>query len=150
MGELLSDHLGVALGTSSVPFLDGGLSAERRDRLVRAFQEDDDASPILLLSLRAAGFGLNLTRAAHVMHYDRWWNSAVEEQATDRAHRIGQQRTLSVYTLVTGVIIEDHIAQMHDTKRQVARIVAGETGPALAALSDDELHTVLDLDLGVG
>jgi SNF2 family DNA or RNA helicase len=145
MGELLSGHLGGTLGMAPIPFLHGGLSTDKRDKLVHAFQEDDDAPPILLLSLRAAGFGLNLTRASHVMHYDRWWNPAVEEQATDRAHRIGQQRTLNVYTLVTGGTIEDHIAQMHDTKRGFAEIVSGDTEAALARLSDDELHAVLDL-----
>ncbi|GIJ70646.1 DEAD/DEAH box helicase [Virgisporangium ochraceum] len=142
MGELLSDHLAGAIGVPTVPFLHGGLPAARRDELVRAFQEDDAAPPILLLSLRAAGFGLTLTRAAHVMHFDRWWNPAVEDQATDRAHRIGQRRTLSVYTLVTGGTIEDHIARMHAGKRGLAGLVSGD---ALADLSDDELHAVLEL-----
>jgi SNF2 family DNA or RNA helicase len=147
MGELLSSHLADALGIRPIPFLHGGLSSERRDQLVHAFQEDDEAPPILLLSLRAAGFGLNLTRATHVMHYDRWWNPAVEEQATDRAHRIGQQRTLNVHTLVTGGTVEDRIAQMHDTKRGFADIFSGDTEAALAKLSDEDLHAVLDLDL---
>jgi SNF2 family DNA or RNA helicase len=148
MGELLSGHLTETLGAGTIPFLHGGLSADRRDGLVRAFQEDDDAPPILLLSLRAAGFGLNLTRAAHVMHFDRWWNPAVEDQATDRAHRIGQRRSLSVYTLVTGGTIEDHIARMHAGKRGIAEVLSGDTEAALAKLPDDELHAVLDLDLG--
>ncbi|MEU9336279.1 DEAD/DEAH box helicase [Streptomyces sp. NPDC048290] len=148
MGELLSAHLSEALGTGPVPFLHGGLSIERRDRLVHSFQEDADASPVLLLSLRAAGFGLNLTRANHVMHFDRWWNPAVEEQATDRAHRIGQQRTLHVHTLVTGGTIEDHIARLHETKRGFADVVSGNTEAALADLSDDELHALLALDPG--
>ncbi|MDF0529330.1 DEAD/DEAH box helicase [Tsukamurella sp. 8F] len=148
MGELLSTTLGETLGIAPVPFLHGGLSGDRRDQMVRAFQEDDDAPPVLLLSLRAAGFGLNLTRAAHVMHYDRWWNPAVEAQATDRAHRIGQTRTLNVYTMITGGTIEDRIAQMHDTKRGLADVVDGNAEAALAKLSDDDLHAVLDLDLG--
>lgn len=139
MGELLSRHLGM-------PFLHGGLSAEKRDRLVHAFQNHDDAPSILILSLRAAGFGLNLTRASHVVHYDRWWNPAVEDQATDRAHRIGQLRSLNVYTLVTERTIEDHIARMHDTKRALADVVSGDTEAALADLSDDDLHAILDLD----
>ncbi len=145
MGELLAAHLGAALGTGPLPFLHGGLDAGRRDELVRAFQEDDAAPPVLLLSLRAAGFGLNLTRASHVMHYDRWWNPAVEDQATDRAHRIGQERTLNVYTLVTGGTIEDYIARLHDAKRGLAEIVVGDSEAALAKLSDDELHAMLDL-----
>jgi SNF2 family DNA or RNA helicase len=148
MGDLLSGHLAEALGVPAVPFLHGGLPAARRDELVHAFQEDDAAPPILLLSLRAAGFGLTLTRAAHVMHFDRWWNPAVEDQATDRAHRIGQRRTLTVYTLVTGGTIEDHIARMHADKRGLAGIVAGDAEAAIADLGDDELHAVLDLDLG--
>lgn len=149
MGELLSGYLSEHLGFGPIPFLHGGLSVPSRDRLVQAFQEDDDAPPILLLSLRAAGFGLNLTRAAHVMHYDRWWNPAVEEQATDRAHRIGQLRTLNVHTLVTGGTIEDHIAQMHETKKEFADIVVGDTEASLSNLSNEELHAVLDLDTGV-
>nr|CAJ42330.1 SNF2 related domain [Streptomyces steffisburgensis] len=148
MGDLLAGHLSQHLGTGPIPFLHGGLSPDKRDRLVHDFQESDDAPPVLLLSLRAAGFGLNLTRANHVMHYDRWWNPAVEEQATDRAHRIGQQRTLNVHALVTGGTIEDHIAQMHETKRGFADVVSGNTEAALAELSDEELHAVLDLDLG--
>ncbi|MCP3802838.1 DEAD/DEAH box helicase [Allokutzneria sp. A3M-2-11 16] len=143
MGELLARHLGDQLG-GPVPFLHGGLAATQRDELVRAFQHDDDAPPVLLLSLRAAGFGLNLTRAGHVMHYDRWWNPAVEEQATDRAHRIGQTRPLTVHTLVTGGTVEDHIAHLHENKRALADAVTGaET--ALADLTDDQLHEVLDL-----
>ncbi|MET7836792.1 DEAD/DEAH box helicase [Micromonospora sediminicola] len=149
MGELLAGQLTEMLGAEAVPFLHGGLSAARRDDLVRAFQEDDSASPILLVSLRAAGFGLNLTRAAHVMHYDRWWNPAVEDQATDRAHRIGQQRSLSVYTLVTGGTIEDHIARMHAAKRGLAGVVSADDAEgALTRMPDDELHAVLDLDAG--
>lgn len=145
MGELLSGHLSAAPGTGLIPFLHGGFSAVQRDRMVHALQDDDDAPPILLLSLRAAGFGLNLTRAAHVMHYDRWWNPAVEKQATDRAHRIGQHRTLNVYTLVTGGTIEDHIARLNADSQTS---FPATPKPALANLSDEELHTVLDLDLG--
>ena len=148
MGDLLADHLTGTLGAGPIPFLHGGLSPRRRDELVRRFQEAADGPPILLLSLRAAGFGLNLTRAAHVMHYDRWWNPAVEEQATDRAHRIGQQRTVTVHTLVTGGTLEDHIAQMQEQKRGFAEVVSGDTDAALARLSDEELRAVLDLDPG--
>ncbi|MCK2252506.1 MULTISPECIES: DEAD/DEAH box helicase [unclassified Crossiella] len=147
MGELLSHHLTETLGGPRIPFLHGGLSADKRDRLVHAFQNEDNAPPILLLSLRAAGFGLNLTRAGHVLHYDRWWNPAVEEQATDRAHRIGQHRVLTVHTLVTGGTVEEHIARMHDRKRALADVVSGDTETALANLPDDDLHAVLALNL---
>lgn len=147
MGELLSSGLADAIGRDSVPFLHGGLSATRRDELVRAFQEDDDAPPVLILSLRAAGFGLNLTRASHVMHFDRWWNPAVEEQATARAHRIGQQRTLNVYTLIVGGTVEDHIDRMHQEKQGIAEIITGDPVAALTKLPDKQLREVLDLDL---
>lgn len=150
MGELLSAHLSSELGLGTVPFLHGGLGAERRDELVETFQSSPDGPPILILSLRAAGFGLNLTRASHVLHYDRWWNPAVEDQATDRAHRIGQRRTVNVHTLVTGGTIEDHIAAMHHSKRAVAESVSGNPEAVLAKLPDAELRALLDLDtLGV-
>ncbi|MFC7448841.1 DEAD/DEAH box helicase [Rhodococcus daqingensis] len=146
MGELLSTHLTAELGVGEIPFLHGGLSAQSRDRMVEDFQDDPGAAPVLILSLRAAGFGLNLTRASHVMHYDRWWNPAVEDQATDRAHRIGQRRTVNVYTLVTGGTIEDHIASMHESKRALAESISENSEAALADLADDELRSLLDLD----
>ncbi|TQF74827.1 DEAD/DEAH box helicase [Rhodococcus spelaei] len=146
MGELLSSHLTAELGLGEVPFLHGGLSVARRDELVEAFQSAPDAPPVLILSLRAAGFGLNLTRASHVLHYDRWWNPAVEDQATDRAHRIGQRRTVNVHTLVTGGTVEDHIAAMHESKRAVAESISGNAEAALADLPDAQLRALLDLD----
>ncbi len=147
MGELLARHLAGQLGLDTVPFLHGGLPVAQRDRMVERFQHDPDAAPVLLLSLRAAGFGLNLSRANHVLHYDRWWNPAVEEQASDRAHRIGQRRTLTVHTLVTAGTIEDYIARMHESKRALAGVVSGESEvSALAELGDEELHEVLRLD----
>ncbi len=146
MGELLSKHLAAELGIADVPFLHGGLNVASRDAMVDAFQTDDTSSPILILSLRAAGFGLNLTRASHVVHYDRWWNPAVEDQATDRAHRIGQQRTVNVHTLVTGGTVEDHIAAMHESKRAVAESISGNSEGALANLPDSELRELLELD----
>jgi SNF2 family DNA or RNA helicase len=149
MGELLSSGLATVLNLDSVPFLHGGLTSTQRDELVRAFQEDESASPILILSLRAAGFGLNLTRASNVLHYDRWWNPAVEEQATARAHRIGQQRTLNVYKLVTEGTVEDHIERMHLEKQGLAEVISGDPMAALTKLPDRQLRELLDLDLTV-
>ncbi|WP_241997333.1 DEAD/DEAH box helicase [Rhodococcus sp. SMB37] len=146
MGDMLSKHLGSELNVGDVPFLHGGLSTSRRDAMVDAFQTGQDSSPVLILSLRAAGFGLNLTRASHVVHYDRWWNPAVEDQATDRAHRIGQERTVNVHTLVTGGTVEDHIAAMHLSKRSVAESISGGSEAELAKLPDTELRDLLELD----
>lgn len=144
-GDLLATHLSPMYGRT-VPFLHGGLTASRRDELIQAFQEDEHAAPVLVVSLRAAGFGINLTRANNVVHFDRWWNPAVEDQATDRAHRIGQTRTLSVYSLVTESTLEDHIVVMHKSKRDLAGIITGDSEAALARLGDDELFDIISLD----
>jgi SNF2 family DNA or RNA helicase len=149
MGDMLRRHLTPRLGVGAIPFLHGELTAARRDDLVDAFQNHADSAPVLILSLRAAGFGLNLTRASHVMHYDRWWNPAVEDQATDRAHRIGQTRTVNVHTLVTAGTVEDHIAAMHDSKRAVAESISGDAQLTLAHLPDTELRGILELDAAV-
>jgi SNF2 family DNA or RNA helicase len=145
MGTLLASGIGAALGLQPVPFLHGGLTPASRDELVRSFQEDEEAPPVLILSLRAAGVGLNLTRASHVLHYDRWWNPAVEEQATARAHRIGQQRTLNVYTLLAAGTVEEHIERMHVEKRGVADSITGDPITALTTLPDQRLREMLDL-----
>ncbi len=120
MGELLAGHLAGALRLPRVPFLHGGVSRAGRDAMVEAFQTDDAAAPILILSLKAGGTGLNLTRATHVLHYDRWWNPAVEDQATDRAYRIGQTRAVNVYKLVAGGTLEERIADLLERKRALA------------------------------
>ncbi|MFA9429532.1 DEAD/DEAH box helicase [Egicoccus sp. AB-alg2] len=145
MGELLVRHLTAELGVPEVPFLHGGLPLPRRDAMVQRFQEDEDAPPILLVSLRAGGTGLNLTRASHVMHFDRWWNPAVEDQATDRVHRIGQTRAVTVHTLVTAGTIEERIATLLQRKRALADAVveAGETW--ITELDDEELRELVSL-----
>lgn len=115
--------------------------------MIAGFQDDPDAAPVLILSLRAAGFGLNLTRATHVVHYDRWWNPAVEDQASDRAHRIGQTRTVTVHTLLTERTLEEAIAGLHAGKRDLASVATGETRAVekdLARLSDDQLRALLE------
>ncbi|GGI09735.1 DEAD/DEAH box helicase [Egicoccus halophilus] len=145
MGDLLVRHLGGELGLPEVPFLHGGLPLPKRDEMVQRFQTDEDAPPILLVSLRAGGTGLNLTRASHVLHFDRWWNPAVEDQATDRVHRIGQTRAVTVHTLVTAGTIEERIAVLLDRKRALADAVveAGETW--ITELDDDELRELVSL-----
>jgi superfamily II DNA or RNA helicase len=145
MGELLVDHLRSELRLPEVPFLHGGVPMLKRDAMVQRFQEDEDAAPILLVSLRAGGTGLNLTRASHVLHYDRWWNPAVEDQATDRVHRIGQTRAVTVHTLVTAGTIEDRIAELLTRKRALADAVVGTGETWITELDDDELHELVAL-----
>ncbi len=124
-------------------FLHGSVPARRRDELVAAFQSG--RAPVFLLSLKAGGVGLNLTRATHVIHYDRWWNPAVEDQATDRAHRIGQDRPVQVHRLVTEGTLEDRIADLLAKKRDLAEAVVGDGEAWIAELSDDELADLVKL-----
>lgn len=139
-GELLVRHCAERFGVAA-PFFHGGLDQAERAAIVRDFQAPD-GPPVLILSLRAAGTGLTLTRAADVVHYDRWWNPAVEAQASDRAHRIGQTRPVTVTTLTTGTTVEEHIAGMHDRKSALADL-GGASIAALARLDDDHLLDVL-------
>jgi hypothetical protein len=145
MGELLVKHLRSALRLPKIPFLHGGVERGARDAMVDAFQHRDDAPPLLIVSLKAGGTGLNLTRATHVLHYDRWWNPAVEDQATDRAHRIGQTRTVNVHKLVTGGTLEDRIAALLERKRALADAVVGAGETWLTELGDDELRALVTL-----
>jgi superfamily II DNA or RNA helicase len=145
MGDLLVAHLQARLGLPEVPFLHGGVPLGGRDAMVHRFQTDEDAPPILVVSLRAGGTGLNLTRASHVVHVDRWWNPAVEDQATDRAHRIGQTRAVTVHTLVTAGTIEERIAELLDRKRALADAVIGTGESWVTELDDDELRELVAL-----
>ncbi|MCF1595020.1 DEAD/DEAH box helicase [Streptomyces muensis] len=141
MGRLLEQHL-AARGTPS-QFLHGGTPVAEREVLVRRFQ--DGEVPVFLLSLKAAGTGLNLTRAEHVVHYDRWWNPAVEAQATDRAYRIGQTRPVQVHRMIAEGTIEDRIADMLSRKRELADAVLGAGEAALTELTDAELADLVEL-----
>jgi SNF2 family DNA or RNA helicase len=142
MGELLSTALTPIVGQRPA-FLHGGLSVAERDELVRRFQEDDDAAPVLIISLRAGGVGLNLTRATHVLHYDRWWNPAVEDQATDRAYRIGQRRNVLVHKLVCQGTLEERIDAMLEDKRGLAEAVVGSGEGLVAELDDAALRALV-------
>ena len=146
MGRLLVRQFTEDLGTW-VPFLHGGVRPEERDRMVAAFQGEGDveAPPVLIVSLRAGGTGLNLTAATHVLHFDRWWNPAVEDQATDRVHRIGQDRTVEVHKLVTAGTVEERIALMLSRKRALADAVVGAGEAWVTELGDDELRDLVAL-----
>ncbi|MGW3463818.1 DEAD/DEAH box helicase, partial [Streptomyces olivaceoviridis] len=141
MARLLERHL-AARGVSSL-LLHGGTPVAAREDLVRRFQAGE--APVFLLSLKAAGTGLNLTRAEHVVHYDRWWNPAVEAQATDRAYRIGQTRPVQVHRLIAEGTLEDRIAEMLGRKRELADAVLGSGEAALTELSDEELAALVEL-----
>ncbi|GGU50035.1 helicase SNF2 [Streptomyces albospinus] len=141
MARLLEAHL-AARGVPT-QLLHGGTPVARREEMVRRFQ--DGAVPVFLLSLKAAGTGLNLTRAAHVVHFDRWWNPAVEAQATDRAYRIGQTQPVQVHRIITEGTIEDRIADMLSRKQQLADAVLGSGEAALTELTDAELADLVAL-----
>ncbi|WP_371664811.1 DEAD/DEAH box helicase [Streptomyces sp. NBC_00280] len=141
MARLLERHL-AARGVPT-QFLHGGTPVAEREAMVERFQEGE--VPVFLLSLKAAGTGLNLTRAEHVVHYDRWWNPAVEAQATDRAYRIGQNRPVQVHRLIAEGTIEDRIAEMLNRKRALADAVLGSGESALTELTDTELADLVRL-----
>ncbi|MER5262581.1 DEAD/DEAH box helicase [Actinosynnema sp. NPDC002837] len=144
MARLIERHL-AGRGIPS-QLLHGGTPVPAREDMVRRFQ--DGECPVFLLSLKAAGTGLNLTRADHVVHYDRWWNPAVEDQATDRAHRIGQTRPVQVHRLIAEGTIEDRIAAMLRAKRDLADSVLSRGDAAFTELSDDELGNLVELRSG--
>ncbi|MCX5161552.1 DEAD/DEAH box helicase [Streptomyces sp. NBC_00264] len=141
MATLLEKHL-AERGTPTL-FLHGGTPVARREEMVERFQRGE--VPVFLLSLKAAGTGLNLTRATHVVHYDRWWNPAVEDQATDRAYRIGQDRPVQVHKLIAEGTVEDKVAQLLESKRTLADAVVGSGEAALTELSDADLAELVAL-----
>jgi len=141
MARLLESHL-TAIGVPH-QFLHGGTTVREREEQVRRFQAGE--VPVFLLSLKAGGTGLNLTAADHVIHVDRWWNPAVEDQATDRAYRIGQTRPVQVHRLVTEGTIEDKIAELLARKRALADSVLARGETALTELDDAELRDLVTL-----
>jgi SNF2 family DNA or RNA helicase len=141
MARLLERHL----GTTGVPhqLLHGGTPVREREAMVARFQAGE--LPVFLLSLKAGGTGLNLTAADHVLHFDRWWNPAVEDQATDRAYRIGQTKPVQVHRFVTQGTIEEKIAELLTRKRSIADSVLAGGETALTELSDAELRDLVEL-----
>ncbi len=142
----LAAFLGQVFGRPGL-VLSGATEVKKRRELVRSFQEDESV-PFFILSLKAGGTGLNLTAAQHVVHFDRWWNPAVENQATDRAFRIGQTRNVLVHKFVCRGTVEEKIDQLIESKRGLARdLLEGDTGPQLTELNDAELLRLVALDL---
>ena len=144
MGHLLERYLHERLGCG-ILYLHGGTPAKGRDAMVERFQSDDPEVPVFLLSLKAGGFGLNLTSANHVFHFDRWWNPAVEDQASDRAHRIGQTRKVQIHKFVCLGTLEERIDAMLERKRGLAEQIIGRGEQWLTELSTDKLREVLAL-----
>ena len=146
MTEPLAAFLGQVFRRQGL-ILHGGTPVGRRRELVEAFQRDD-GPPFFVLSLKAGGTGLNLTQASHVIHFDRWWNPAVENQATDRAFRIGQKKNVLVHTFICRGTVEDKINALLDDKRALAdEILEGGGEALLTEMKDDELLNFVALDL---
>jgi SNF2 family DNA or RNA helicase len=145
-GALLRGHLAGRVGRE-VLFLHGGVPKAARDEMVARFQSDEPGSPpLFVLSLKAGGTGLTLTAANHVVHVDRWWNPAVEDQATDRAFRIGQRRAVQVRKFVCGGTIEEKIATLIRDKRGLAARVVGSGEEWLTELSTAQLRELFRLE----
>ena len=144
MGSMLRHHLQETLGCE-VLFLHGGTSKKQRDAMVQRFQEDRRGAPIFILSLKAGGVGLNLTAANHVFHFDRWWNPAVENQATDRAFRIGQHRNVQVHKFVCVGTLEERIDLMIERKKVLAESIVGSGENWLTEMSTDQLKELFAL-----
>jgi SNF2 family DNA or RNA helicase len=144
MGELLRRHLQETFG-HEVLFLHGGTPKQKRDRMVERFQAEGRGPSVFVLSLKAGGTGLNLTRANHVFHFDRWWNPAVENQATDRAFRIGQTRDVQVHKFLCVGTLEERIDEMIERKKEMAEKVVGAGEGWLTELSTAELKELFKL-----
>ena len=144
MGTLLQHHLQERFGRS-VLFLHGGVPRVERDRMVAQFQRSEGGPPLFILSLKAGGTGLNLTRANHVVHYDRWWNPAVENQATDRAFRIGQVKAVRVHKFVTRGTVEERIHEMLVEKQGVADRLVGDGEQWLTEWNNDDVLNLFRL-----
>lgn len=144
MGDLLVRHFRETLDFEA-PFIHGGVSADERDRIVQEFQNDPDAAPALVLSIKAGGIGLNLTRATHVFHFDRWWNPAVEDQATDRAFRVGQTRNVQVHKMICAGTVEEKIDEILESKRNLADIVGSDGEGWITEMSDTDLRELFSL-----
>ena len=132
----------------AVYYLHGGTPRARREHMVEEFQDPDTEPAIFVLSLRAGGTGITLTRANHVIHFDRWWNPAVENQATDRAYRIGQRKSVFVHKMVTMGTLEERIDELIESKKKLAEDIVGGDESWLANLDNDAFRQLIALDRG--
>ena len=144
MGEILRRHLQETFGREAL-FLHGAVPRKKREEMIERFQSGDKSPNIFILSLKAGGTGLNLTRANHVFHFDRWWNPAVENQATDRAFRIGQTKNVQVHKFLCVGTLEEKIDEMIERKKDVAASVIGTGEKWLTELSNDQIRELFAL-----
>lgn len=144
MGDLLQEMLGREFNTEVI-FLHGGVTRKKRDAMVQAFQQDH-RTKLFILSLKAGGTGLNLTAANHVVHYDLWWNPAVEVQATDRAYRIGQEKNVNVYRLITEATFEEKINDLLASKQELFNLSVKQGETWITEMSNDELKNLVSLE----
>jgi SNF2 family DNA or RNA helicase len=144
-GKLLQPYLKEKFGRE-VLFFYGATRKKQREEMVDRFQHDPQGPPIMILSIKAGGVGLNLTRANHVFHFDRWWNPAVENQATDRVFRIGQTQQVQVHKFVSTGTLEEKIHDLIESKKELAEQVVGAGEGWLTQLDTDRLRNLLVLD----
>jgi SNF2 family DNA or RNA helicase len=144
MGDRLRAHFEARLGVETL-FLHGGIRKRKRDEMVRRFQELPQGPPVFVLSVKAGGTGLNLTAASHVFHFDRWWNPAVEDQATDRAYRIGQRRAVQVHKLICAGTVEEKVDLMLEQKRKLASRIVAAGEQWITELGNGDLRELFSL-----
>jgi SNF2 family DNA or RNA helicase len=145
MGHILKSELEKKLGVKTL-FLHGGTNRKKREELINTFQEDSKESMIFILSLKAGGVGLNLTKASHVFHFDRWWNPAVENQATDRAFRIGQLKNVHVHKFICMGTLEEKIDEMLERKQALAESIVSTNENWISEMSNKELRELFKLE----
>jgi SNF2 family DNA or RNA helicase len=145
MGAMLHTHLQETLECETL-FLHGGTPKKQRDTMIQRFQDENRGPPLFILSIKAGGLGLNLTAANRVFHFDRWWNPAVENQATDRAFRIGQKRNVQVHKFVCAGTLEERIDLMIEQKKELANLIVGTGESWLTELSTDQLKELFALN----
>ena len=138
MTKPLSEFLEGVFGRRGL-VLHGGTPVKKRAEMVERFNSDSEYIPFMVMSLKAGGVGLNLTAANHVVHFDRWWNPAVENQATDRAFRIGQRKDVMVYRFVCIDTVEEKVAAMIEGKRDLAERIVGSGEGWIADMSNEQL-----------
>ncbi len=143
MGEILTKIIAQECNTEPL-FFHGSLTVPQREELINKFQNDDDTK-IMILSLKAGGTGLNLTSATNVIHYDLWWNPAVEDQATDRTYRIGQDKNVMVHRMITLGTFEEKIDEMLKSKKELADLAVYEGEKIITELSDEEIYQIFTL-----